>query len=65
MKQIATATLLLCIFTAFSQSPPIQPIEERHGVSYWWWAIGVALAIGLGILAYMIIKKDPKRDSVR
>ena len=66
MKPSLTAILLFCISTLYGQSVPVQqPVEERYPVSYWWWIIGVAVAIGAGIVLYMLIKKDPRRDAVR
>jgi len=44
---------------------PQKPIEEQHAIGYGWWLLGVLLAIGVGIVLYMLIKKDPRRDAVR
>ncbi len=66
MKSLLTAVFVLCLFALFAQTVPVQkPVEERYHISYWWWVLGVILAIGAGIVIYMLIKKDPKRDAVR
>jgi heme/copper-type cytochrome/quinol oxidase subunit 2 len=66
MKRLLTAIVVLCLSIAYGQTVPApQPIEERYHVSYWWWILGVILAIAAGIGIYMLIKKDPKRDVVR
>ncbi len=66
MKSAFTAFFLFCIFSLQAQSASVQqPVEEQYHISYWWWIIGVLLAIGAGIVIYMLIKKDPKRDAVR
>ena len=65
MKPLLTAVLVLCTSIAFAQQLPVQPIEERHHISYWWWVIGVIIALGIGIGIYMRIKKDPRKDAVR
>ncbi len=65
MKALLTAVFAFCLLLAYAQTVPIQqPVEERYHISYWWWLLGVIVAIGLGIGVYMIIKKDPKRDAV-
>ena len=66
MKPLLTAFFVSCFLNVFAQTVPVQqPIEERYPVNYWWWILGVLLAIGVGILVYMLIKKDPKKDVVR
>jgi phosphotransferase system glucose/maltose/N-acetylglucosamine-specific IIC component len=66
MKTFFTAIFVLCMTAVFSQTvPPLQPVEEQHQTNYLAWAIGVLLAIGAGVVLYMLIKKDPKRDAVR
>jgi len=49
---------------AFQTTASPMPAEETKPTSYWWWIIGVVLAIALGMLLYVLIKKDPKRDAV-
>jgi phosphotransferase system glucose/maltose/N-acetylglucosamine-specific IIC component len=60
--------LTIALFTnalaGFSQSATSPPIEVRHTVSYWWWILGVVIALLLGVGGYMLIKKDPRRDAV-
>jgi hypothetical protein len=64
MKSFLTSGLVFSLMAVFAQSVPIQkPIEEQYHVSYWWWTIGVLLAIGAGIGLYMLLKKDPRRDA--
>lgn len=66
MKSLLSAAFVFCISVAFAQAVPApQPVEERYRISYWWWVLGVLLAIGAGVVIYMLIKKDPKRDAVR
>ncbi|WP_018613555.1 hypothetical protein [Segetibacter koreensis] len=66
MKSLLTAIFVLGLSALFAQSIPVhQPVEDRYHISYWWWALGVILAIGVGVIIYMLIKKDPKRDAVR
>lgn len=66
MKSLLTAVFVFCSFALSAQTVPVQrPVEERYHISYWWWILGVLLAIGAGIVIYMLIKKDPKRDAVR
>ncbi len=66
MKPLLTASFVFYSFALFAQTVPAQrPVEEQYHISYWWWVLGVLLAIGLGGLIYMLIKKDPKRDAVR
>ncbi len=64
-RLLPIALLLLTQFAyAFQNSGITTPPEETRPASNWWWVIGVALAIGLGMLLYVLIKKDPKRDAV-
>jgi phosphotransferase system glucose/maltose/N-acetylglucosamine-specific IIC component len=66
MKPFLTSIFALCMTAAFSQTvAPQQPIEEQYRTNYLAWAIGVLLAIGAGVVLYLLIKKDPKRDAVR
>ncbi len=65
MKPLLTAAFVFCFSVAFTQTTSIQPVEQQYHVSYWWWILGVFLAVGAGIVLYMLIKKDPKRDAVR
>ena len=66
MKLIFTVILVLLTGLAYAQTVPVQePVEERHQISYWWWILGVLIALGVGIVIYMLIKKDPRRDAVR
>lgn len=65
MKTLFITAFLFCISVAFGQTVPAQqPLEDRYHISYWWWVLGVLLAIGAGIVLYMLIKKDPKRDAL-
>jgi hypothetical protein len=47
---------------AWQAAPPVTPIEERKSTNWLWWAIGVALAVGGGVLLYFLIKKNPRQD---
>lgn len=65
MKLLISTVLTFLFLAVYAQTVPVEPVEERHHISYWWWVLGVLLAIGAGIGLYMLIKKDPKRDVVR
>jgi len=66
MKSLLTAFFSFCLSALSAQTVPAQqPVEEQYHISYWWWVLGVLLAIGAGIIIYMLIKKDPKRDAIR
>lgn len=66
MKLLISIVFTFQLLAAYAQSVPVQqPVEERYQTNYWWWVLGVLLAIGAGIGLYMLIKKDPKRDAVR
>jgi len=64
MKYSIAAFLTFSFFAASAQTVPVQPIEEQYHINYWWWILGVLLAIGAGIGLYMLIKKNPKKDVV-
>jgi heme/copper-type cytochrome/quinol oxidase subunit 2 len=38
------------------------PVEERH-FSWTWWIIGVIVVLALGMLVYVNIKKNPRKDA--
>lgn len=66
MKSFLSVVLAFCMSTLYAQTVPVrQPVEEHYHISYWWWVLGVLLAVGMGMLIYLLIKKDPKRDAVR
>ncbi len=66
MKLLISTVFTFILSALYAQSVPVpQPIEEQYHINYWWWVLGVLLAIGAGIGLYMLIKKDPKRDAVR
>ena len=66
MKPVLSAAFVFCMSVAFAQAVPApQPLEEQHHINYWWWVLGVLLALGAGAIIYLLIKKDPKRDAVR
>lgn len=65
MKSLLTAAFVLALNFVKAQTAMPQPVEQQHHVSYWWWLFGVLLALIAGIIIYMLIKKDPKRDAVR
>jgi peptidoglycan/LPS O-acetylase OafA/YrhL len=48
---------------AWQAAPTATPIEETKHVSWWWWVLGVALVIGAGMLLYVLIKKNPRKDA--
>ena len=64
MKKIFLIVCLCYFSTAYSQSDSTGAIETRHPVNQWWWVISVVIALALGILAYMLIKKNPRKDAV-
>lgn len=66
MKRILLLSFILfskVVFAWQSNAPASMPVEEAKPVSYWWWIIGVILAIAAGMLLYVLIKKDPKKDA--
>jgi len=66
MKFLFFTVFALAVSFVSAQTAPIQPpIEEQYHISYWWWILGVLIALGLGIALYMLIKKNPRKDAVR
>ena len=66
MKLLISTIFTFLLSAVYAQTVPVQqPVEEQYHISYWWWVLGVLLAIGAGIGLDMLIKKDPKRDAVR
>ena len=66
MKLLISTVFTFLLSAVYAQTVPVQqPVEEQYHISYWWWVLGVLLAIAAGIGLYMLIKKDPKRDAVR
>ena len=63
MKKTLAAASILSSLAAFSQANTPAPVEQTHTVSHWWWLISVAVAFALGIAAYMLIKKNPRKDA--
>ena len=63
MKNLQAIFFLLISASAMAQATVPQPVEERYPINYWWWILGVAIVLGLGIGAYMLIKKDPRKDA--
>ena len=55
-------TLLAISAFAFQDSTARMPPEETGVTSYWWWALGVIITLGIGMLVYRMLKKDPSRD---
>jgi heme/copper-type cytochrome/quinol oxidase subunit 2 len=56
--------LLIAQFSfAFQDTTARMPPEVTKPASNWWWLIGVVLALAAGMLLYVLIKKDPKRDA--
>jgi heme/copper-type cytochrome/quinol oxidase subunit 2 len=66
MKQLLPAIFLLIVQCAFAfQTTAVKmPPEETKPAHNWWWLIGVVLAIAAGMLLYVLIKKDPRKDAV-
>jgi phosphotransferase system glucose/maltose/N-acetylglucosamine-specific IIC component len=48
---------------AFQTSGITTPPEETRPSNNWWWLIGVVLAIALGMVLYLLIKKNPRKDA--
>jgi phosphotransferase system glucose/maltose/N-acetylglucosamine-specific IIC component len=48
---------------AFQDSTARMPPEVTKPTHNWWWLIGVVLAIAAGMLLYVLIKKDPRKDA--
>lgn len=63
---LLTGVFIIALLSLQAQSVPAQqPVEEQYHISSWWWTLGVLLAIAGGVILYMLVKKDPKRDAVR
>ncbi len=45
------------------QLAPEKPIEERTDHNWGWWTIGVVVILALGMIAYVIIKRNPRKDA--
>ncbi|HEX8462671.1 MAG TPA: hypothetical protein VF623_14625 [Segetibacter sp.] len=66
MKALMIAVFVFVVSSVSAQTTVApQPIEEQYHISYWWWILGVLVALGVGIAIYMLIKKDPRKDVVR
>ncbi len=67
MKRIILPVFILlanAVFALQNTAATSVPVEQTKAISYWWWVIGVVLAIAGGMLLYVLIKKDPKKDAV-
>ena len=64
MKKVFTVIFMLSAISAFAfqDSTGRMPPEETRPTSYWWWALGVVITLGIGMFIYRMIKKDPSRD---
>jgi phosphotransferase system glucose/maltose/N-acetylglucosamine-specific IIC component len=66
MKGLLITVFVFVTIVVSAQTVPVQqPIEERYHISYWWWILGVLIALGIGVGIYLLIKKDPRKDAVR
>ena len=46
------------------QVQPLEPpLEERKKFSWWWWVIGVIVTLAGGMLLYVLIKRNPRKDA--
>lgn len=41
---------------------PAVPIEDREHINWLWWVIGVILVLAGGMVLYVLIKKNPRKD---
>ena len=65
MKSLFSLLFVLLTTTVFALQSNVTPMpaEETKPTSYWWWVLGVVLALGAGMLLYLLIKKDPRKDA--
>ena len=65
MKSLFSLLFVLLTTTVFGLQSNVTPMpaEETKPTSYWWWVLGVVLALGAGMLLYLLIKKDPRKDA--
>ena len=66
MKSLLSLLFVLLTLTVFALQSNVatpMPPEETKPTSYWSWVLGVILALAGGMLLYLLIKKDPKKDA--
>lgn len=63
MKAIFLLVCTMSIFLAFGQPANLQPVEDGHALSPLVKGVGVIVVLALGIIVYMLIKKNPRKDA--
>lgn len=63
MKAILLLVCTMYISLAFGQPANLQPVEDGHAISPLIKAGGVVVVLALGIIVYMLIKKNPRKDA--
>ncbi len=64
MKKFLTFIFLISTIVIQAQNTTPAPIEQTTEMSFWWKVISIVIGLGLGIGAYMLIKKNPRKDAV-
>ena len=64
MKKFLTIIFLFSAIISEAQNTTPAPIEQTTEMSFWWKVISIVIGLGLGIAAYMLIKKNPRKDAV-
>ncbi|MDB5191908.1 MAG: hypothetical protein JWQ96_1471 [Segetibacter sp.] len=64
MKRLLPFVFLLISTYIFAQNEDARtmPPEDTRPDTNLWWILGVIIAIGLGMVLYILIKKNPKKD---
>ncbi len=64
MKKILSLIFLISSIVTHAQNITPEPIEQTTEMSFWWKIISIVIGLGLGIAAYLLIKKNPRKDAV-
>lgn len=64
MKYFITAlSLAFLTVMTYAQPAPPAPLEQTDSTHFWWKIISVVIGLGLGIVVYMLLKKNPRKDA--
>ncbi len=63
MKKSLPFVFLMLSTLLFAQNEENRmPPEDTRPDTDLWWILGVILAVGLGMVLYILIKRNPKKD---